>query len=148
MTLDATQPAILERAHRPTVDHEFEGLSPHWADGRWLRDGNRYQYDCIKRIDKDLRPPRKLRAAHLREYVAASTIPHCMDGWAYLGRALASYLCGDIDAARHLAYYAELRAAMSLLGSEGVGVFSRKNLVIPQTGHCPVVSASGTHVFA
>jgi len=36
---------------------------------------------------------------------------------------------GDPDTARHLAYYAELRAAMSLLGSQGVGILDKTHFV-------------------
>src|SRR5690606_32342474 len=67
-------------------------------------------------------------------YVAASSVLHVFDGWSYLGRAIECALRGDIDASRHLAYYAELRAAMSVLGSEGVGIFSSHHVAIDSLG--------------
>jgi hypothetical protein len=67
---------------------------------------------------------------HLAQYIAASSILHCADGWSYLGRAINCLLKGDPHRVVHLAYYAELRAALSLLASEAIGVFSRNNFVI------------------
>ena len=67
--------------------------------------------------------------------VLATTAPHhCLDGWGYLARALGSLLAGDAHAARHLAYYAQLRAALSILHSNGVGVFNGLNFVADQSG--------------
>ena len=61
----------------------------------------------------------------IAEYIAASIPLHVADGWTFLARAFESIRSGDRNTAVHLAYYAELRAAMSLLASEGVGVFNR-----------------------
>ncbi|MDE0142742.1 MAG: hypothetical protein OXN19_14795 [Caldilineaceae bacterium] len=66
----------------------------------------------------------------LAEYIAASIPLHVADGWTYLARAFQSIRAGDRNTAFHLAYYAELRAAMSLLASEGVGVFRRRHVAI------------------
>jgi hypothetical protein len=49
---------------------------------------------------------------------------------------LHALLIGDHDAARHLGYYAELRAAMSLLAVEGIGVFDKKHVVVGERGRC------------
>src|SRR5690349_10494850 len=130
MALNPHQQADVNRARRSSVEQEFNGLPLHWAGGAWLRADNRYRHNCIDRLRKDMGSSRGLRASHLREYISASTVLHCMDGWAYLGRSLASYLSGDIDVARHLAYYAELRAAMSLLGTEGIGIFHNRHICI------------------
>jgi hypothetical protein len=43
---------------------------------------------------------------------------------------------GDSESCKHFAYYAQLRAVMALLASEGIGVFDRK--------HFAINSASGT----
>lgn len=67
--------------------------------------------------------------------VLATTAPHhCIDGWAYLARALGSLLAGDTHATRHLAYYAQLRATMSILHVNGVGVFNGLNFVADHKG--------------
>lgn len=61
--------------------------------------------------------------------MAASVIVHCFDGWSYLGRALEAEMAGDPQTAVHLGYYAELRAAMSVLASDEIGVFRNKHAV-------------------
>ena len=102
------------------------------ADKRWLTLGNRYLKQAPTVIRKDLpygteslvHKAGTKEADQLAEYVAASSILHCADGWSYLGRAMAAQLRGDIGAARHLAYYGELRGAISLLAAQGIGIFS------------------------
>jgi hypothetical protein len=73
---------------------------------------------------------------------------HCGDGWSYLGKAVAAILRGDPHRSRHLAYYAELRAAMSLLASEGIGVFNRRHVAI-NAPHSVMAfhGKPATHVF-
>ena len=39
-------------------------------------------------------------------------------------------MAGDPDAARHLGYYAELRATMSILAGDGIGVFQNKHIIV------------------
>lgn len=68
------------------------------------------------------------------EAVAAAAPNHCIDGWSYASRALSSILAGDGHAARHLAYYAQLRAGLSILSNLGVGIFNRTNFVVTASG--------------
>lgn len=75
-----------------------------------------------------------LPSAQRIEAVAAAAPNHCIDGWSYISRALAALLAGDPHAARHLAYYAQLRAALSMLANLGVGIFNRINYAIDATG--------------
>lgn len=75
-----------------------------------------------------------LPAAQVVEAVAASAPNHCIDGWSYASRALSALLAGDAHAARHLAYYAQLRAGLSILANLGVGVFNRTNFVVTSAG--------------
>ena len=67
------------------------------------------------------------------EVLAATAPNHCMDGWTFLSRALGALLAGDTHTARHLAYYAQLRAGLSILGCNGVGVFNKINFVVDDT---------------
>jgi hypothetical protein len=93
--------------------------------------------------------PHRIVNSDLTQYIAASAPLHCADGWSYLGRALACHALGDYDAARHLAYYAELRAAMSLLASEGIGIFNKQHFVVDVNRRCRMISGSrGTHQMA
>lgn len=88
------------------------------------------------------------RHRHLVEYVAASTVSHCFDGWSFLARAFEAEMSGDPESARHLGYYAELRAAMSLLASEGIGIFNRHHVVISNSGKCLSYARNkNTHVL-
>jgi len=55
-----------------------------------------------------------------------------VDGWNYLSRAFDAASCGDSNSAYHLAYYAELRAAMSLLATEGIGIFNYRHIALSE----------------
>lgn len=70
----------------------------------------------------------------LVETLAAAGPNHCLDSWSFLARAFGALLAGDPHAARHFAYYAQLRAGLSLLASVGVGSFNRINFIINASG--------------
>jgi hypothetical protein len=118
------------------------------AANRWLSLNNRYARDVVEILDKDARASRQPDGRHLAQYVCASSILHCTDGWGYLGRSLIALLEGDASTALHLSYYAELRAAMSLLATQGIGVFNHKHCVIDGPNSARVLRGAGTHVFA
>ena len=124
----------------------------HWRNSSWLDSTNVYRADCIGALKRDKSPNTTGKAwsprhSDLGEYIAASTIIHCFDGWCYLGRAISADLAGDPDIARHLGYYAELRAAMSILAAGGIGVFNQTHVVIDAKGSCHKVEGGGTHSF-
>ena len=81
----------------------------------------------------------------LAEYIAVSVPLHLVDGWIFLARAFDSIKSGDLDTSIHLAYYAELRAAMSLLASEGIGVFNDRHMAIDQAYVPTVWPQPNTH---
>jgi hypothetical protein len=85
-------------------------------------------------------------ADNIRELMAIGLPNHCIDGWSFLARAMAALLAGDNHAARHFAYYAELRAGMSLLGAGGIGIFNRSNIVTLNGGGLESLQPEGTHV--
>lgn len=58
----------------------------------------------------------------IAEFAAASSILHCFDAWTTLGNAVHALAIGHLSQAIHLTYYAELRAALSMMGSTGVVV--------------------------
>ena len=62
--------------------------------------------------------------------MAATAPSHCLDGWTFLSRALGALLAGDAHTTRHLAYYAQLRAALSILGCNGIGIFNAINFAV------------------
>src|SRR4051794_23369664 len=110
MALSLAQQATLNTASRPAVRGAFSGVRQHWPTKQWLSARNRYRDDSVKRIREDTRPGKRLVHLHMGQYIAASSITHCFDGWSYFARAVDAELSGDPDAARHLGYYAELRA--------------------------------------
>lgn len=83
----------------------------------------------------------------LAEYLAAASPTHCTDGWSYLARSMSAYLLGDAHSAWHLAYYAELRAAQSLLSSLGCGAFNEWNCVLNAQGMPLDLSKGQTHTM-
>ena len=63
--------------------------------------------------------------------VLAATAPcHCMDGWSFFSSAMSALIFGDTHSARHLAYFAQLRAALSLLACNGIGIFNTINFAV------------------
>lgn len=82
---------------------------------------------------------------HLLEILAIRGPLHAIDGWAYLGRAANALICGKPHAARHLAYYGELRGALSILAMSGVGIFNRRNVVFDVAGDRHTLATRDTH---
>lgn len=118
-----------------SVEKAFSRLPTHWQNGSWLGK-NKYARSTISQLTNDLTSGKSVTHRHLAEYIAASSVAHCMDGWSYFGRALNAILSGDHNCARHLGYYAELRAAMSFLAAEGIGVFDKEHIVVSAQGRC------------
>ena len=92
---------------------------------RWLNVDHPYNGDVIAALKCD-----DVNGPKLGEYIAASATLHLADGWNYLSSAFESASRGNRSAAIHLSYYAELRAAMSLLATEGVGIFNQRHIAL------------------
>jgi hypothetical protein len=105
----------------------------------WLSPTNPYQDGTL--------PPVKVPVADqdLVEIIAIRGPLHAVDGWSYVARALNALVSGDSHAARHLAYYGELRAALSILASSGIGIFNKRNAVIDATGAIHNLAERPTH---
>ncbi|RPI04208.1 MAG: hypothetical protein EHM64_10695 [Ignavibacteriae bacterium] len=124
---------VFSKASRKTIEDYLASLSKRTFSRKWLHQNNRYRKYCTKRYEQDLGSaivPPSVDIRDLTHYIASSAPTHSIDGWSFLGRAVDSALRGDTYSAIHFAYYAELRAAMSLMASEGVGVFSSKHATI------------------
>jgi hypothetical protein len=147
MALSVHNRSLLNRADPRAVESAFEHIKDNWGRNRWLLERNRYAKHCIKNIrrDNELRKPAIHR--HLREYIAASSICHCMDAWSFLGKSIEAHLEGNPYIARHLGYYAELRAAMALLATQGIGVFDRYHSIVNNQHKCQYTNAASTHEF-
>jgi hypothetical protein len=144
--LSTQQKTILRRSNKNAVQAVLGRLALHIRRGRWLGNNNTYRLNCIRVLEKKWRGHlRPINHRHLSEYIIASAPLHCTDGWSFLGRALDCHAQGDSDAARHLAYYAELRGAMSLLAAEGIGIFYRRHFVLGSPLRCLEFKRGGTH---
>jgi hypothetical protein len=150
--LSATTQTELAHASSSGLAIVFDSLRTNLAANDWLRGTNSYRINCIQQITEDLIPTsvQGLVRPDLAEYIAASAPLHCADGWTFLARSLSSYINGNPHQAAHFGYYAELRAAMSILAAQGIGVFNRKHFIIDRTAHCrgPISGGPGTHEFA
>lgn len=147
-TLSPQQRTILEESSRAKLASVFEHLRAHLKRQRWIGNNNTYRKRVVDALKRDSKSGATISHSHLNQYIAASAPLHCADGWSYLGRAIQAHVRGDADAARHLGYYSELRAAVSILASEGVGVFNRQHFVVDSDGICRrIPNELGTHVF-
>lgn len=131
------------------VDKTFYGLNQFIKNKTWVGKNNSYILDTVKKIQAELKTGGIRNSRQLSQYIAASCLLHCADGWSYLGRSIVALLQGDPHRSCHLAYYAELRAAMSLLATQGIGVFDRKHLIFDRPRSVvPLKGEYSTHQFA
>jgi len=79
--------------------------------------------------------------------LAVESLVHLTEGWRFLSAALAASLNNSSSQAIHFAYYAELRAAISLLSSHGMRVNNRRNTYLNSAGNStiPPWANRGTH---
>ena len=138
----------LRSASRDEVEALFVSrVLRHVRREKWITATNRYRTQTISRLAHDSKNV-TIAQQHLKDYIASSCPAHAVDGWSFLGRAIDCACRGDADSARHLAYYAELRAAMSLLASEGIGIFATRHFVVDDKGNChPIRKGYPTHAF-
>ena len=110
---------------------------------RWLTTRHRYNKDIVQTLTQDIQQ-NAIDGRKLGEYIASSVPLHLSDGWNYLSRAFDASSRGDRGSTCHLAYYAELRAAMSLLAAEGIGIFNNRHVALDDKFQ-PTVYRGGTH---
>lgn len=130
MQLTAYEAAIKNSSGQLITD-AFPAIASGWSSKIWLNPSNRY-YN-FKKLDSDIKAS-SIISNDIIDYIASSVIFHSSDGWSYFGRAINSLLNGDHESARHLLYYSELRAAMSLLAYNGIGVFNSRHIAVNSTG--------------
>jgi hypothetical protein len=134
----ADEPIV--RAADPS--HVQAALTALTTRGSWLRHGHPFPNGSLPRNANQFNA---ITPSDIIELLSIRGPLHCIDGWSYLARALSALVCGDAHAARHLAYYAELRAALSILASAGIGIFDSQNRVIDASGSLRPLAARGTH---
>ena len=144
--LSPTDIAYLDKASPSTVVDHFHRISRHFSADRWLGPRNVYRSAPVAAIKARNPTSGRDRPLQLTDYIAASCVLHLWDGWNYLGLAANSHIAGAVPSSKHLAYYAELRAAMALLATQGIGVFDHQHCVISSPGSVLYLSGRGTHV--
>jgi len=82
----------------------------------------------------------------IQESLAVTAPNHCLDGWTFLSRSLSALISGDTHTTRHLAYYAQLRASLSLLHCNGIGIFNGINFAVDEDGTISDLGSDRTHV--
>lgn len=130
------------------------GSLPIQSEGvpQWLPPGQRYEASDISLVlRKDLAED-TIDSPALVQRIAASVPSHVLDGWSLFGRAVHCLIRGDTRASVHLGYYAELRAVLAIVASEGIAIFNKEHFVVDEQGNaiqlCSGVgkpTASGTH---
>ena len=121
-------PSTLVRAASPTaIEHRLRAVAKRIDRyERWLNSRHPYSGNIVRTLSKN----NDVDGPKLGEYIACSAPLHLADGWNYLSRAFDASCRGDRISAYHLAYYAELRAAISLLAAEGIGIFNRRHIAL------------------
>lgn len=148
VALHALDRAAINALLRSQMELTTAGLKPFLKRSNWIGKTNHYAHDVVGRLKAAL-PATVERKRNLAQYIAASIALHSNDGWSYLGRSVACLLAGDTHRALHLAYYAELRAAMSLLASAGIGIFNTQHFIVPTANTTVKLRfGQGTHVIA
>lgn len=134
-TLSSDGKLEIEASDRGQINNEFSKLSSNFLNSSWLSSTNKLHKNTIENISNQ-----QFSNDEMKEYISASAITHLNDAWTFMGRALHAILNNDTTTARHLAYYAELRAAMSILATEGIGLFNTKHYYIDSSGNAKLIS--------
>lgn len=134
MTLNPHHLSALESASTIPIEAAASRLITNLNSGSWLATINPYLKHSRSKAIGDHISSGKLQETALLEYLASSGPLHCLDGWAYLGRAIDAHIHANVNASIHFAYYAELRAAIALLAMHGIGVFNYKHLIFDSGG--------------
>jgi hypothetical protein len=145
--LSEIQKNFLNQASPEGVESAFNGFIENIDCQSWISINNYYHNNCINKIKDELDAWQMVYyKRHFADYIAASGPLHCIDGWSFLGRSLDCHSRGDYSTSIHLAYYAELRAAISLLATQGIGIFDNHHFIIDQAGDCICLPGDGrTH---
>jgi hypothetical protein len=117
------------------------------SGGVWLPQVNPYLTGGSKKVVEDCKASSG-SFSDVAAYIGASAFVHCADAWSYVGRAADALLKGDLHASVHLAYYAELRGAKSLLAAEGIFVGNNYSCALDAGATLTKVNGNGTHLAA
>lgn len=140
--------SALSRASRPGIEVALQRVGANRPTDRWLPTANRYESKFNNQFEQDIENS-AVNSDDLAEFIAVSGATHCLDAWSYVGKAVHCFLSGDPYKAVHFAYYAELRAAASLLAAEGIGIFKTHHYIVINSGTTVMLPGNvGTHPMA
>lgn len=81
----------------------------------------------------------------LAKCLAAEQIAHLVEGWRYCAAAFHATLVNATDNAQHFAYYAELRAALSLFAGSGIRIKWHDGYCLDEQGTRHPLEKKNTH---
>ena len=139
MVLTANTLSILNSASSNRVQLAMHRIASNFNDEHWFHDRHPYRVSPNRSRYAQIKLDLKRRRANddeMAEFISVSAPTHALDGWSLLGRSVDSLLKGDPYSAVHLAYYAELRAAIAILASDGIGIFDRIHCILDYSGNC------------
>lgn len=142
----AAESARFARANPSALALVFSRMRPQLQKSMWLAKRNPFRFNVVNAISVE-KAKRSPQFATLIKYIAASAPLHAADSTKYIGKALLCASLNDVHAARHFAYYAELRAAMSILACAGIGVFGRSHAIVTSQTKVEFVTDRPTHEF-
>ena len=82
------------------------------------------------------------------ERIAAAQIVHLLEGWLNLSASLSCLVRNEISQAKHLAYYGELRAVLSIIASSGMILVKNKLFYVDGDGNINDINGVQTHQIA
>lgn len=130
----------LHDSSRASILSALWDVKGNFVSKEWLGSRNKYVESPFTKIKEDIDNSKSISHKQLREYIGASAILHCKDGWEYFSNAVSSILKGNSSNSIHFSYYAELRASLSFLSSDGIGVFNGYNIFVDQNDKCDFIN--------
>ena len=134
MSLEPYTKQQLSDASRDAITEAMQRLPIRETPPQWLCEGQKYS---DANITADLETDyhnRTIENSDLVQRIAAGIPSHVLDGWSCLGRAIHCLIRGDARNAIHLGYYAELRAALAIVASEGIAIFDQQHFIVHADG--------------
>ena len=142
MALVPSTLASLQTASNAGVKIAMNRVASNLSVDHWFAQHHVYRaspsVSRYERLQRDIRDG-NVNDEALAEYVSVSAPTHTLDGWSLLGRSVNCLLMGDPYNAVHLAYYAELRATIAILASEGIGIFNQNHCIVDRNGNCQLI---------
>lgn len=126
--------AIGNASNSIIIDSGIEIKNTSFPRNRWLF-RNKYSDEILDKIKNEgINAPEYPKC--LAQYIAASIVTHCFDGWNFFSCSIDSLLNGDYQNAIFMAYYAQIRSLMSFFAYEGIGVFNNKHFWFDSSRVC------------